>query len=173
MGGNSSSGSKRFFGVHETRVKWDKLNIGVGNVVAGDGGLVVMAEPARIEDLGSISRGVGWKVQEVGDGSDDCSNLVGTGEARGKDVVVTCAGTAGFRKHPNENPVRVATVAVCLGDAFFGGGGESSAGCFPIIFHAVDEGFEGLVEGFLNHLRMVDVGVESGLVSEVEVEGGE
>ena len=74
-------------------------------MVAGDGGLVVRAEPTRIEDLGSIPRGVRWEVKEVGDGSEDCSDLVGTGEARGKDVVVTCAGTAGFRKHPNEDPV--------------------------------------------------------------------
>ena len=84
---------------------------------------MVGEETTRIEDLGSIPRGVGWKVEEVGDGSDDCSNLVRTGEARGKDVVVTCAGTAGFRKHPNEYPVadgklRIATVVVRLGDAF-------------------------------------------------------
>ena len=99
------------------------------------------------------------------------------GEARGKDVVVTCAGTAGFRKHPNEDPVadgklRVATVAVRLGDAFFRGRSESSAGCFPIILRAMKECFKGLVEGVLNHLRTLDVGVENRLVSEVEVVGG-
>ena len=62
--------------------------------------------------------------------SDDCSNLVGASKARGKDVVVACVGASGFRKHPNEDPVsdgklRVATVAVRLGDAFLGGGSES------------------------------------------------
>ena len=85
--------------------------------------MVIRAEPTRIEDLGSIRCGVGWKVEEVGDWSDDCSDLAGTGEARGKDVVVTCAGTSGFCIHPNEHPVadgklRVATMAVGLGDAF-------------------------------------------------------
>ena len=91
-------GLEKIVGVHKTRVKRDKLSVGFGNVVAGDGGLVVGAKPTRIEDLGSIPRGVGWKVKEVGDGGDDCSDLVGTGEARGKNVVVTCAGTAGFRQ---------------------------------------------------------------------------
>ena len=137
---------------------------------------MIGVKPTRIEDLGSFPRGDWWEVKEVGDGSDDCSDLAGTGELRGKDVVVTGAGTAGFRKHPNEYPVadaklRVATMAVRLGDAFFGGGGESSAGCLLIILHAVDEGFKGLVEGILNHLGMLDVGVERGLVSEVEVVG--
>ena len=58
-----------------------------------------------------------------------------------------------------------------MGDAFFGGGSESSAGCFPIILHAVDECFKGLVEGVLNHLGMLDISVQSRLVSEVEVVG--
>ena len=132
-GGKLGVGFEKIFGVHKTRVKWDKLSVWVGNVVAAYGGLVVRAKTTRIEDFGSIPRGVRWEVKEVGDGSDDCSDLVGTGEARGKDVVVTGAGTAGLRKHPNEDPVanvklRVATVAVRLGYAFFGGGGESSAG---------------------------------------------
>ena len=46
-------------------------------MVAGDESVVVGAEPTRIEDLGSIPRGVWWKVEEVGDRSADCSNLVG------------------------------------------------------------------------------------------------
>ena len=84
---------------------------------------MVRAKPTRIEDFGSIPRGVWWKVEEVGDGSNDCSDLVGTGEARGKDVVVTRARIAGFREHLNENPVadgklRVATMAVRLAMPF-------------------------------------------------------
>ena len=64
-----------------------------------------------------------WEVKEIGDGSDNCSDLVGTGKARGQDMVVTGMGTSGFRKHPNEDPVadgelRVVTMAVGLGDAF-------------------------------------------------------
>ena len=123
-----------------------------------DWGLLIRTEPTHIENLGSIPRGVGWKVKEVGDGSDDCSDLAGTGEARGTDVVVTGAGTAGFRNHPDEYPVadgklRVATMAVQLGDAFFGGQSESSAGGLPC-----DEGkFQGLDEGVLNHSGVLDV----------------
>ena len=45
---------KEVVGVHKTRVKWDKLGVGVGDVVAGDGGLVVRAKPTRSEDFGGI-----------------------------------------------------------------------------------------------------------------------
>ena len=81
-----------------------------------------------------------------------------------------------FREHPNEYPVadgklRITTMAVGLGDAFYGGRRESSAGNFPVFLHAVKECFKGLVGGVTNHLEMLDVGVESRLVSEVEVVG--
>ena len=92
-GENSASGSKIFsvstiFGSKGT------------SSVSGSGTslleTVVRAEPARIEDLGSIPRDVGWKIKEVGDGSYDCSDLAGTGEARGKNMAVTCSGPAAF-----------------------------------------------------------------------------
>ena len=105
---------------------------------------MIRTKSTRIEDFGGISRGVRWKVEEVGDWGDDCSNLEGAGEARGKDVIVACMGTSGFREHPNEDPVAdgklcVATMTVGLGDAFFGGQSESSTGGFPIILHAMKE----------------------------------
>ena len=126
--------------------------------------MVIWAKPTRMEGFGRIPRGVRLEVKEVGDWSDEGSDMLWAGEARRKDVAVTCAGTAGFRKHPNENPVadgelRVATMAICLRDAFVGCQGESSAGLFPILLHAEKERFKGLVEGVLNHLRMLDVGV--------------
>ena len=101
----------------------------------------------------------------------------GASKARGKDVVVACMGTSGFRKHPNEDPVadgelRVATMAICLRDAFVGCQGESSAGLFPILLHAEKERLKGLVEGVFNHVGMLDVWAERRLVSEVEEVGG-
>ena len=138
---------------------------------------MIWAKPT-LENFGSIPRGVWWQVEEVGNWSDDCANLVGASKARGKDVIVTCVGTAGFRKHPNKDPVadgelRVATMAICLRDAFFGCQGESSAGLFLILLHAEKERFKGLVEGVFNHLGVRDVWVERRLVSEVDEVGGE
>ena len=92
LGGILGVGFEKVFGVHKTRVKGNTLSVGVGDMVAGDGGLVAGAKPTRIEDLGSIPRSVGCDVEEAGDGSDNCSDLVWTGEARGKDMVVTDAG---------------------------------------------------------------------------------
>ena len=140
-GGELGVGFGNIFGVHKTRVKWDKLSVGVGEIITRDGGLVIWAKPTRIEDFRGIPRGVWWKFEEVGDWGDNCLDLVGTCEARGQAVVVACMGTSGFRKHPNEDPVadvklRVATMAICLHDAFFGCQAESRAGLFPILFHA-------------------------------------
>ena len=59
-----------------------------------------------------------------------------------------------------------------MGDAFLGGSSEGGARGFPVFLHTVEEGFEGLVEGVLNHVGVFDIREESGLVPEVKVVGG-
>ena len=58
-----------------------------------------------------------------------------------------------------------------MGDAFLGGIREGCTGGVPVFLHSVEEGLEGLVEGVLNYLGVLDVGEERRLVSEVELLG--
>ena len=89
-------------------------------------------------------------------------------------MIVARSGSTGLGEHPDEHPVAhgelgVAAVAIGLGNAFLGGIGEGWVGGIPVFLYGVEEGLEGLVEGVLNYLDVLDIGEESQLVSDVEV----